>query len=78
MEKQNIRKAIALKRLEHKKKYKALTGAAIDLGYKDSQNIREAENKEWKKFMFYNGLMEATDYLKEHENENENKNMESK
>ena len=69
MEKQNVRKAIALKRLEVKKKYKALTGTAIDAGYKDSKKIREAEDKEWKKFMFFNGLMEAIDYLKEHEDE---------
>ncbi len=69
MKKQNIRKQIAIKRLEAKKKYKALTGSAIDAGFKDSQKLREAEDKEWKKFMFYNGLMEAIDYLKEHEDE---------
>ena len=69
MTKQNVRKTIALKRLEHKKKYKALTGVAIDSGYKNSQKLREAEDKEWKKFMFFNGLMEAIDYLKEHEDE---------
>lgn len=69
MKKQSVRKTIALKRLESKEKYKALTGAAIDSGYKDSQKLREAEEKEWKKFMLFNGLMEAIDYLKEQEDE---------
>lgn len=69
MKKQNIRKQIAIKRLESKEKYKALTGSAIDAGFENSQKLREAEDKEWKKFMFYNGLMEAIDYLKEHEDE---------
>ena len=67
--KQNVRKAIALKRLEHKDRYKVLTGIAIDSKYDQSQKLREAEDKEWKKFMFFNGLMEAIDYLKEHEDE---------
>lgn len=69
MKKQNIRKKIAIKRLEAKKNYKALTGSAIDAGFQESQKLREAEDREWKKFMFYNGLMEAIDYLKEHEDE---------
>ena len=59
--KQNIRKVLTFKRLEQKKKYKILTSTAIDSGYNDSIKIREAEGKEWKKFMFYNNLIKAID-----------------
>lgn len=69
MEKRNIRKQVALKRLESKEKYKQLTGISLDSDYEKSRRLREAEDKEYKKFMFFNGLMEAIDYLKEHEDE---------
>ena len=58
---ENIRKVIAKERIEAKKKYKNLTGMAIDSGYNAALKIREEEQKAWDKFKFLCDLQEALD-----------------
>lgn len=59
---ENIRKVIVRKQREQKKKYKTLRLQALDTGnWEKSQEIRELENMEWKKFKFLCDLREALD-----------------
>ena len=69
MEKQYIRKQVALKRIKHGKIAHTLTELAIDSAYVDSLKIREEQDKEFKKFMFYTKLQEALYHVKEYDNE---------
>lgn len=59
--KYNIRKTTALAKQKAKQKYKMLTELAIDSNYNDSQEIRQKEDQEFKKFMFYAKLEKAID-----------------
>ena len=68
-DKQNIRKQVALKRIKHAKIAKTLTGLAIDSAFQDSIKLREKQDQEFKKFMFYTKLQEALDHLEETEDE---------
>lgn len=59
---ENIRKAIVRKTKEQKIKYKTLRLQAFNTGnWEKSQEIREQEDKEWKKFKFLCNLREALD-----------------
>ena len=58
---ENIRKQIARKRLEQKRKYKKLREQAWEVGWQNSWEIREQENHEWNKFKFLCGLSDALD-----------------
>ena len=60
-DKYNIRKVATLAKQKAKQNYKMLTGIAIDSGYNDSVNIRQKEDQEFKKFMFYAKLEKAID-----------------
>lgn len=47
-----------------------LTGLAIDSGYKSSIDIREKEDKAFKKFVFYSNLEKALDKIGDKKNDN--------
>ena len=59
--KYNIRKTATLAKQKAKQKYKMLTEIAIDSNYNDSQEIRQKEDQEFKKFIFYAKLEKAID-----------------
>ena len=61
--KKNIRKLITLQKIKEKERYKMLTGVAISSGYKLSIDIREKEDKAFKKFVFYSNLEKALDKI---------------
>lgn len=61
--KYNIRKTTTLAKQKAKQKYKMLTELAIDSNYNDSQEIRQKEDQEFKKFMFYAKLEKAIDKI---------------
>lgn len=58
---ENIRKVVHRRQKESKFKYKQLSSLAIDCTYKEAMKIRESEDKEFKKFQFFNNLMLALD-----------------
>lgn len=68
--KKNIRKLTTLQKIKEKERYKMLTGLAIDSGYKSSIDIREKEDKAFKKFVFYSNLEKALDKIGDKKNDN--------
>lgn len=68
--KKNIRKITALQKIKEKERYKMLTGLAISSCYKTSIDIREKEDKAFKKFVFYSNLEKALDKIGDKKNDN--------
>lgn len=66
---ENVRKVVNRRQKETKFNYKQLSNLAIDCNYKEAIKIRESEDKEWKKFQFFDGLMRALDKGDTKENE---------
>lgn len=58
---ENIRKVVAKKRVEQKKKYKKLRLQAWEMKYDKSQELRKIQDEEWKKFKFLCDLEQALD-----------------